>query len=280
LHLVVTHFHTDHYRGIDRLHDYYREATLSVTQAVQAPEFLKLHNDNEEPSFLGGLPGTIALAKQRRVAGDNPAFRQLGVGSTIIRRDHIEVRSLSPTQAALQASVGELAQALSTRQREAVQTFLQDENRSSVAIHIEAYGVTVLLGADLVASPRQFGWQAVIDDPLHQSLAQAQLVKVPHHGSVGAHHQDAWDRLVESGATMLVAPYWSSGLPCEEDCQRLLSLGGDLWQAAPSVGFVEESGHKISIPRSTGRLQARRRTDEESWRVESHPPAFRVEPSS
>src|SRR5438105_689314 len=37
--IVVTHFHVDHYRGVDLLHDHYENARLMITAALDGAEF-------------------------------------------------------------------------------------------------------------------------------------------------------------------------------------------------------------------------------------------------
>jgi hypothetical protein len=277
-HLVITHFHTDHYRGVEKLHDYFTQAFLHVTEAVEEEEFRKLQVDDEDPGFLGGLPGVIARAKSRRINGTPGFGLPLGVGRFVVDEPGVRIRALSPTRDAVIASIGEIARALSELEREPVAAYLRDENRSSVALHIDAessFRCSALLGADLVAKPKRFGWDAVLAEPLHRYLSAAHLMKVPHHGSENAHHQPAWDRFVVGGALLLVAPYWSSGLPLESDVARLKGLG-ELWQAAPEAKWKIVDGHRVSAEIEIGIVQARRRAGDNAWRVCHQEPAFKL----
>jgi hypothetical protein len=280
--LVVTHFHTDHYRAIDRLHDYYPQARLMVTDALRADQFLALYGDEEEQQILGVLPGTISRARDRIVGTVTPGLRHLKVGQVLHEDGTSTVRALSPTDAAVLQSNAELAQAMATDDRFVVTSKLKDDNRCSVALHVVSGGLCALLGADLVADAPAFGWQAVLDEPTHQYLPRADLVKVPHHGGESAHDDTMWDELVDCPAILKVAPYWPSAIPRDDDLDRLSGYG-DVWQAAPSVGYEEdEFGNRISKKPQTGIIRARRRAGEATWRVEAVDPAFlaRAAPSA
>jgi phosphoribosyl 1,2-cyclic phosphodiesterase len=81
--LVVTHFHSDHYWGIDRLHDACTNARLMVTEALQAEEFERLYGDDDEEPFLGMIPMTIRRARRRVLPSGSPGFRALNLNPPI-----------------------------------------------------------------------------------------------------------------------------------------------------------------------------------------------------
>jgi beta-lactamase superfamily II metal-dependent hydrolase len=276
--LVVTHFHTDHYRGIDRLHDYYRHARLMVTGAVREEQFRALYEVDDEPQILGALPGTIKRAYDRTVGTATRGLRHLQIGQRVFAHDDTTVLALSPTDAAIGESNRELAAVMRSGNTATIRSKLRDDNRCSVVLHIVAGGMCVLLGADLVADAAEYGWRAVVDEPSHASLAVADLVKVPHHGGVSAHDEVMWEHLINSDPLLKVAPYWPSGLPTTEDLERLAEFG-TVWQAAPSVGYtVDEFGNRVSSKPATGVIQARRHVGEAAWRIAHVAPAFCAAP--
>jgi beta-lactamase superfamily II metal-dependent hydrolase len=273
--LVVTHFHTDHYRGIASLHDHYDQSRLMVTAALAARDFVALYSDTAEPPLLGEIPATINRARKRQLGVFTPGLRHLSMQSQVYRHDDVVVMALSPTDVAVLQSNDELAQLLlSTQSRNIVESHLRDDNRCSVVLHVEAGGVGALLCGDIVSNPAMYGWQAILEEPNHQQLCQSGYVKVSHHGSETGHDDDMWAKLVGDGPVLGVAPYWPSSLPRPDDVERLCSIGG-VWQAAPSVSFtVDEFGVKLSAKPETGVIQARRRVGEADWRVEIRAPAF------
>jgi beta-lactamase superfamily II metal-dependent hydrolase len=272
--IVVTHFHTDHYRGVDLLHDYYADARFMITEALRAEQFLALYIDDAEPQILGVLPETISRARNRTIGALTPGLRHLKVGQLVYSDGTSTVRALSPTDSAVLQSNAELAAVMTTEDRVAVTSKLKDDNRCSVVLHVLSDGVCALLGADLVADAPQFGWQAVLDEPTHQALSRADLVKVPHHGGASAHDDAMWNDLVDCPAVVKVTPYWPSALPMDSDLLRLAGYGS-VWQAAPSMGFVEdEFGNRVSTKPETGIVRSRRRAGEVAWRTEAIDPAF------
>lgn len=276
-HIVVTHFDADHYRGIDDIHDECQNAFLHFTEALDEEEFLKLHVDQEDPSFLGELPGVIERAKERRIDG-TPAWQTLKVGVPVTR-DPVEVRAISPTRDAITVSVNRIANSMATRKRANVNNALRRENRASVGLHINAetlYGCSVLLAADIETSPKKYGWDAILRDPHNRGLPATSLTKVAHHGSHHNHCQAAWDTLSTTEPMLLAAPYWSSGLPKETDIDRLKSIG-DLYVAAPRAKWRDmPDGHKVAVDIEVGIIQARRRLDEGKWRIGHRAPAFKA----
>ena len=85
-HVVVTHFHADHYRGIDQIIDSCSQAMLHITDALLADDFVKLFTPGLEPDFLGKMPEVIRQAAHRRVPSRNsavPGLDGLHLGTSV-----------------------------------------------------------------------------------------------------------------------------------------------------------------------------------------------------
>jgi hypothetical protein len=64
-------------------------------------------------------------------------------------------------------------------------------NELSVALHVSFGQTGALLGADLeTGTSDRVGWRAIVQNPRNAQAALG-IVKVPHHGSAGAHHEPA-----------------------------------------------------------------------------------------
>lgn len=272
--IVVTHFHQDHYIGVDQLHEHYRNAQLLVTAALDDEVFRQVYSDKVEPRLCGKLPETMARARKRRSDG----LRTLRVSSHILF-DGARLTALAPMDGALDASAVAIAEHM-TAGRRAIRAFLRDKNWCSVVLHLDTAAGYALLGGDLINEPAQYGWQAVLDDSQHQYLSRASMVKVPHHGSSNADHSGMWHQLVEDGPLMAVAPYTrlSKPIPTADDWRRLCGRG-PLYQAAPSVEMVTGTfGFDAAAEGPTGVVQARRCVGDKHWRVRTEGPAFHVNP--
>lgn len=277
--IVVTHFHADHHLGIDRLHDRCRSARLFTTGAMGKEQFRKVRGSADAAPVLGALAATIERAKDRVLADGAAGHLPAQVGQLVADVGGSVVRALSPTSRAMVASDQELGVAL-TIGWDAVESQLRDDNRCSVVLHLDLRGVNALLCADLPRHPK-YGWAAVLGDPLHGGLTRVDLVKAGHHGSVTAHDDAMWARLVDPEPVICVAPYSSSRLPGPADVERLRGQCGELWQAAPSDGqWITEDGMSISVKGQTGFIRSRRRVDEPAWRTHAVEPGRKLHPES
>lgn len=275
--LVVTHFHADHHIGIDRLHDVYRSARLFTTGALGKEQFRKIRASRDSTPSLGALSGAIERAKKRVLPGGAVGHLPANVGQLVYDAGGCVVRALSPTSGAMAASDQELGEALKVGW-DAIDSQLHDDNRCSVVLHLDLRGVRSLLCADLLRH-HQYGWEAVLGDPLNGSLTRVDLVKAGHHGSVTAHDEVMWAQLVDADPVICVAPYSPSRLPGLDDLGRLWNQCGELWQAAPSDGrWFTEDGISISVKGQTGFVRSRRRVGESAWRTVAFEPGRQLHP--
>jgi beta-lactamase superfamily II metal-dependent hydrolase len=270
--LIVTHFHADHYIGVEKLFDECVNARLLTTGALGKEQFRKVRGSDDAKPTLGALAATIERARDR----GGPVWAQLG--QLVIDAHGSVVRAVSPTSNAMNESDRELGLALEVGW-EKVDSQLRDDNRSCVVLHLDIQGVRAMLCADL---PRHdlFGWKAVLADSINESLVGVDLVKAGHHGSDTSHDDEMWAKLVKGDAVVGIAPCSSSRLPGPDDIERIRGLSAELWLAAPSDGqWIEEDGTKRSVKGTTGYFRARRRPSESGWRTEALPPGQRLHPA-
>jgi hypothetical protein len=280
--IVVSHVHADHYLGVMELHDNYRRAILMLPDAIRLGNYLKLIADPDS-GVLGGLPYAYASAKERRIDGVT-GLRWLSSTKNVVVAGDVDAEALAPVDAARLASDMGLEEVINSLNAELVSDYLKDENRASVVIRVATSHYSALLTGDMVATPADFGWPAIIAHPKYRSAEmRSDLVKAPHHGSQGSDCDELWGHLVSPDPHVLVAPYRSSGIPDSADIDRLAGISsGKLWQAAPSsLAASNEPGPdgvviEAEIFPKTGRITARRRPGEARWRVHVSGAAFRV----
>jgi hypothetical protein len=275
--IVLTHFHADHHRGIADLYDWCPTARLVTTGALGREQFRRLRASKNGVAVLGRIAATIESAKQRRKQHQVGGHLLAQVGQLLIDDGQVTVKAMSPTAYAMDEADRELGAALAVGW-EAVDTKLRDDNRCSVVVHVDVQGSRALLCADLLRHA-EFGWAAVLEDPLSDGCAPVSLVKAGHHGGESGHDDDMWTQLVDADPVVLVAPYASSRIPTNDDIARLAGVAFEVWEAAPADGdWVDEDGIKVSVKGETGFVRARRRLDEDRWRVEAGPPGRRRHP--
>ncbi len=177
----------------------------------------------------------------------------------------------------------EIIEAATGLERAVVGRFRAPEgpNGASVAAAVSVGDVRLLLGADLEDSPNPAaGWRAVVANAKPPQAAS--IVKVPHHGSQGAHSDDMWRHMVEPGAIAVIAPFHNGRvqLPRVEDLERLTNLGLQIYVTAlPELVRAEldhsverlvrrEHGDRVQALRGWGHVRARRRVGGDAWAVE------------
>lgn len=272
--LVVTHFHADHYRKIDDLHDGCLNAKLYITEALERERFKSLFLATSEPAVFEALPATVGRARERDF--DEPGASGLVTlkSNTLVsnpRRNHT-VLALSPSDIAVDQSNEDLAAWIGTDvDPAAIRAHLRDDNRCSIVLHIDVGFTTVLLGADLEREPHDAGWPAV--HAAHNNLTPASILKIPHHGSETAEHPAVWE-MTKDGAELVVSPYWSSGIPTPEDVARL-AKHGRLWQTLPATkAEAHLLGDQPPPKEPLGWVTATRGPADEQWSVTPGGTAF------
>lgn len=137
------------------------------------------------------------------------------------------VVALSPSEDAFERSLVALIEAATSARSTVPRRYRAPEgpNGASVATWVKIGGVALLLGADLeVSANDQAGWDGVLK--YSKPATKASLMKVPHHGSAGAHHDEVWSELGQEDLVAILTP-WSRGakfLPTQEDLDRTRAL--------------------------------------------------------
>jgi beta-lactamase superfamily II metal-dependent hydrolase len=265
--VVLTHFHADHHRGIAELHDWCPTARVVTTGALSRHQFRWLRASKDGQFVLGKIAPVIESAKEHKRQREQGGHLRAQIGQLIVNSRGVTATALSPTADAMDVADQELGDAIQEGW-EAVDTQLRDDNRCSVVVHLDLRGLAALFCADLLRHP-EYGWAAVLSDDLCGDFGPAGIVKAGHHGGESGHDDEMWARLVEAQPVVLVAPYRSSGIPTDPDIDRLSGLASEVWEAAPADGhWTDEGGIRLSVKGETGFVRARRRLDEDRWRVE------------
>lgn len=115
-------------------------------------------------------------------------------------------------------------------------TVKNEPNLGSMVLWLSVGNVDALFGADL-NNHKVFGWEQFLRERNTAGSNKATYIKVPHHGSQKAHHEDVYDKRVE---TRFVAALTRNNntrgrvgapLPDNETIASLKGLGGDVYVA-------------------------------------------------
>jgi len=242
-HVIVSHWHSDHIRGIGALYEATTNAAVHCSSALNAREFKRLVKAGRAPFVDLGTRELERLLKARKAR--NPTGRDVAQGPrwlgelTLISRSAAsEIVALSPSPATATLAYQEIAQLLPTGgpKRNVV---AQSANHVAVVISVRCHppdGKVVLLGSDLEVSSQETGWHAVVPTAKALGLDKSSVYKVAHHGSPTAFDQDVMNALVANDAHCVVTPFQRSRLPSQGDRARLLSHSPNLYQTASDAG--------------------------------------------
>lgn len=282
--VVITHWDDDHIGGVSKVVNECSSATVACSLALNRMDVVQfvLEQGKNRSALGSGLDELRWVLTECRGTG-----RLIWAKATLPLHPRSSgeqpmMTALSPSDDAVSRSIESLiesatGQTIAYRRRYKAP---EGPNGASVATTLRTGDTSVLFGADLENSANPLtGWDAVVNQA-RPSLA-ASLVKVPHHGSEGAHHDQVWDELVAHGSIAIVTPWVLGGghLPTEKDLERLNDVADRVYLTAmPRLTRVRKDSAveklinkvarvRVEELRGWGHVRARRRSDT-SWRVE------------
>lgn len=233
--VVATHWHDDHIRGLSEIVERCHSADFWVSAALRPTEFLTLVSAQSQAmvrssSGLSEWEAILKILRSRRkmrpglevvrwAIADRVLWqRPSGMPATVI--------SLSPSDAAISLSKHRLASHLPEVGSPKKRLASQSPNHTSVALWVEVGGIRMLLGADLEETGDEHtGWSAILKSTTRPA-DRASVFKIPHHGSVTAHHEEVWNLMLDPDPRAALTP-WSQGgksLPTRKDVDRITGL--------------------------------------------------------
>ncbi len=252
--VLVTHWHTDHVRGISEVVQECVSAEFWISEALRSPELLlatrrfgsdraSKHNPFREFYSVSEL---LAIRKQGGTGA--PATALAGARTVLWRRNatrtspDCEVLALSPSPASVIDALAAIAAQLPGTLDDVPYGIDEPSpNDAAVAVMVRVGGAGVLLGADLENPPSvDRGWKAVITSPV-QPDPPAAVFKVAHHGSGNADDDAIWTQLLVPDPWAVITPFrrGATPLPRPTDLER-----------------IQERTHRVYLTAGTRRLKA------------------------
>lgn len=291
--VIATHWHDDHVQGLGSVVELCASATVVCSSAVCSKEFIVfvLEQENSKGALGSGLDEfrsvlrTCAMTKRSIVwAKANLPLHPRPPGQ------FPQVIALSPSEDASERTMRALIESTMNARSSLPRRYRapEDANGASIAAWVHGDDISLLLGADLECSENpETGWGGLLKHA--KPWKQASAVKIPHHGSAGAHDDAMWSSLLEPDALAILTPWirGSKRLPTDADLARLVSFSKNVYiTALPSRAAVTLKADKITrrlhaAPitglRGWGHIRARRRSTESSWRVDLDGDATQVD---
>lgn len=254
-HVVATHWHDDHVRGLGETLEQCATATFVCSNALLSKELIALFKDAAQPllahsSGVDEIRRVVAELTQRKakssakLVGSGIEFAK--ANTRIIHEKgppSCEVWALSPSSAEIELSLREFAKMLDDRPNNSAKPVVRPAkpNDTAVVLWIKIGERILLLGADLEerrSSPHSSpatdcGWTAILGSGSRPKSA-AEIFKVAHHGSQTGHHDEIWSTLLRSKPLSLMTPFvrGKCRLPSDNDKDRILSLSSEAYMSA------------------------------------------------
>ncbi len=233
--IVISHWHDDHIGGAADLVTSCPNANVAYSAAYRHPEFFALVSaftshtfpiDDDKPhcreinKIFQTLRGSNSEGSKKLRSSRKSALSN----RILVERKRVEptmeVRSLSPSDAAVNNAILDMANLFPKPGGERKILARPTQNRSAVALWVSLGEQSALLGADLEqeTSP-DVGWTAIVAD--HQDGLAAKVFKIPHHGSHNGHSHEVWQNMLTENVTAIMTEYTRSKLPLDEDISRI-----------------------------------------------------------
>ncbi len=294
--IVVTHWDDDHIGGIAKVVQEAEQARVACSVALRSDDWLQFVMSQEGSGGAMGSGLDELRTVLRQCAGR-------GGGSLIWAKsnlplypippgDNAMVVALSPSENAAERSMIRLIEAATGEPFQLRRRYKapEDPNGGSVATAVRVGDICIVLGADLesTANP-EAGWEAVVR--YSKPARSASLIKVPHHGSKGAHHDRFWEECIDNDAIAVLSPWRHGGgfLPQPGDLDRLRRTAGDVYLSSLPVPQKAEMSHEverlvrrlhggreIKSLNKWGQVRLRRRVSDVDWSVQLFGDALKV----
>jgi len=296
--VVATHWHADHVGGLGEVFAACRSAQFFCAAALGEKEFIhyltrtgrvtKPDNAKDFRQVFDELVtrrGTPFWTLGGRVLFTRPPTRV---------QPEFRIEALSPSDKEYSLFLDRIASDVRAKGVPYRAVVASDPNHLAIVLSLRWGNDALLLGADLLReATSDRGWLAAVSQGQTLRAPPADLVKIPHHGSAGAHSDEMWTNLLARKPESVLTPY-SRGKkdgrpPKRSDLERISSLSRQTILTAPTEsGRARKKNSAIALALSqrhivTRRLKARigiarfrRNIGSRNWNVELFGQAKRV----
>lgn len=241
-HVIVTHWHDDHIRGISEIVQAARNSKIVFSAALKSREFSSLLAVHKETMLIETTSGVAemhdALENNLHNSGAYGPHSWASEGMVLHQSaspEPTKIIAVSPSANTITQAAVRIGHLIPNENDPFGRVKDLSPNSLSIALQVQFGTLTCLLGGDLEKSPSGLsGWNAVVKSSVI-SDSKAGFYKVAHHGSEGADQNEIWSQLLDDQPAAVVTPYarGSKKLPSSEDIERLQSKTAALYCTAP-----------------------------------------------
>jgi len=232
-HIIATHWHDDHIRGLGNIVEECKSADFICSEALKSNEFLTLVSAYGKRSMMTSSGADefykvlqtlerYTPQKTPRFAIEDRCLKRVLPENSVLRLP-CEIHSLSPSDYSVLLTKIEIAK-LIPKERATKRRVLEiSPNHISVVLLIIIGDLYILLGSDLEETGNaQTGWTKIVNSRSILRM-KASLFKIPHHGSKNADLPDVWTEMLNSQPLSVLTPFVKGDvyLPTKNDVIRI-----------------------------------------------------------
>jgi len=292
--IIASHWHDDHIRGLSEITNLAKNAEFWCSMALNRKEFLTLVcayqdagiNDNGITEFSK----ILNILKTRKAERKDCLKR--AKANCIIREDRIQnkdkkykifIKSLTPMDGAITKAFNEISSCLPEEYIPKRRIISQRPNQTAVVLLVQIHKTVILLGSDLEErANKENGWTAIVDSNIWNNK-KSSVFKIPHHGSISAHCEEVWQKMLTPSPISLLTSYNNAGqiLPTTDDIERICGKTKRAYIAGlPKIykspkrpksveKTIKETVKKIHMTNGQlGQIRLRKKINRGEWRID------------
>src|SRR3990170_2707185 len=235
-HIIATHWHDDHIRGLGNIVEECKSADFICSEALKSDEFLTLVSAYGKRSMMTSsgveefykvlqtLETLVRYTPQKtpRFAIEDRCLKRVLPENSVLSLP-CEIHSLSPSDYAVLLTKIEIAKLVPKEKTIKRRVLGISPNHSSIVLLVIIGDLCILLGSDLEETGNaQTGWTKIANSQT-RLRKKASLFKIPHHGSKNADLSDVWTEMLNSQPFAILTPFVKGNiyLPTKDDVIRI-----------------------------------------------------------
>ena len=227
-HIIISHWHDDHIRGMYGLVDYYDKSAIWVSNIIyneKVVEFVAGYGNSVPSIGAYGTRELWAILRYMTSAAGKLRSKFISDNTEVLDRIGGEVRlkALSPTFNDELAWMSRIFHLFDQFKKGFLDLKLEHKpNHESVVMKLDLEKGGALLGSDMEIHSNG-GWLDVVR--AHPGSRRSNLYKVAHHGSKTGHLESVWTDLLTDDVISIITPFELGRvfLPTEDDVVRIKS---------------------------------------------------------
>jgi hypothetical protein len=229
----LSHPHEDHYLGLDEIIESFPRMKILGRYQGDSIEELKrywiyrdLEKTHSTSDYLAKVFNAMRKAERKGIKYVRLSELQTvmkGSGNIAGKTFNSEIKVLSPSGVSEERYADALRRVIPREGERLKYLKRYDHNLIASAFLIRVNDLKIILGSDVIKGGNiQTGWKGIMGITAANDL-KAQVVKVAHHGSSGAHHQPVWSLHKLGKAMAIITPYYKGQtcLPGIGDVSRI-----------------------------------------------------------